>query len=645
MKEKEEEDNNIIINIELKDKKEDENETKINIFFCSKEKTEFFSNLNFLLSKSSKKFSIKGEFDTKSIINEVCYYLGIETKNHEEIDDKEIKNIIIFNIPLNDISNLLKKFIEKIDSNLNNDEYPFFIFLKDEKNYFDIKKLITDLNNYQQDLIDSSKIDSRNIFIDTEETVINTIKKIYNYYNGDYLINIEDNDENDLKGKYNITKTINILVIGKRGCGKSTLINRILGEKKAFAHINAKTPKTREYYHKYYPIKFIDSAGFEVDGLNDKKTNEIKDIDKFLEENNLALKNINKKVHFIFYVFRANDKLDSSVIQILQRFQSYNIEIFFIITYSKNKEEKLYKNNFKQQIKENKIFPKEKINNIINNTFCIDSFDIKYSKTISDIFLIISGKLKEYEESNNIIIEGIENYKKLIKTKEMGYMIQNDDDESSLMRLSYDSTCSLSTPLSSRKTNLTIIEDTKDAKIFKKTNDPKETLQLVKNSIINNIFLTDFETERENKKNLAKEVIKDFIWPGFFWSSLMIPILNEYLAKKSKLKMLKRISEVYDIEIPKDFDKNFFNLKKEGDNIFKKIVKTVGTWLAGAWNYTDVKIIGDKIIEEFDFEYAKKNILDIYYDMADKYNHSFQMISNFYTCFNNDYWYDVRLKN
>ena len=573
MKEKEEKDNNIIINIKLKDKKEDENETKINIFFCSKEKTEFFSNLNFLLSKSSKKFSIKGEFDTKSIINEVCYYLGIETKNHEEIDDKEIKNIIIFNIPLNDISNLLKKFIEKIDSNLSNDEYPFFIFLKDEKNYFDIKKLITDLNNYQQDLIDSSKIDSRNIFIDTEETVINTIKKIYNYYNGDYLINIEDNDENDLKGKYNITKTINILVIGKRGCGKSTLINRILGEKKAFAHINAKTPKTREYYHKYYPIKFIDSAGFEVDGLNDKKTNEIKDIDKFLEENNLALKNINKKVHFIFYVFRANDKFDSSVIQILQRFQSYNIEIFFIITYSKNKEEKLYKNNFKQQIKENKIFPKEKINNIINNTFCIDSFDIKYSKTISDIFFKISGKLKEYEELNNIIIEGIENYKNLIKTKEMGYMIQKDDDESSLMRLSYNSTSSLSAPLSSRTTNLTIIEDTKDAKIFKKTNDPKETLRLVKNLIINNIFLTDFETERENKKNLAKEVIKDFTWPGFFWSSLMIPILNEYLAKKSKLKMLKRISEVYDIEIPKDFDKNFFNLKKEGDNIFKNLLK------------------------------------------------------------------------
>ena len=629
---------NNIINISLN---EDENKAGINIFFCSKEKTQFFSDLKLLLSQSEKKFTIKGEFGIDSIADEVCYYLGIATKNHEEIDNKEIKNIIIFHHDLDDISNILKIFIEKIDSNLSNDEYPFFVFLKKEKNSFDFKKLILDLNDYQKEMIDSSKLDSRNIYIETEETIITTINKIYNYYNGDYFINFEDNDEDNFKRRYNITKTINILCIGKRGSGKSTLINRILGEKKAFAHINAKTPKTREYYHKYYPIKFIDSAGFEVDGLNEKKTNEIKDINKFLEDNNLDLKNINKKVHFIFYVFRANDKLDSSVIQILQRFESYNIETFFIITYSKNKEEKLYKNNFKEQIKQNKIFPKEKVNDVINNTFCIDSFDIKYSKTISDIFLLISSKLKEYEESNNIIIEGIENYKNLIKTEEKGYIIE-DDEESSLSQFRNDN--SLSTPLSSRTERLSIIEDMRNSRIFKKTNDPKEALEMIKKLIRYNIFMTDFETERENKKNLANQVIKNFVWPGFFWSSLMIPILNEYLAKKSKLKMLRRISEIYEIEIPDDYDKNFFNLKKEGDNAFKKIVKTIGTWLAGAWNMTDIKTIGNQIIEEFDFEYAKKNILYLYYDMAAKYNNSFQMIKDFYKCFNNDYWYDIRVE-
>ena len=167
---------------------------------------------------------------------------------------------------------------------------------------------------------------------------------------------------------------------------------------------------------------------------------------------------------------------------------------------------------------------------------------------------------------------------------------------------------------------------------------------MIKKLIKYNIFMTDFETERENKKNLANQVIKNFVWPGFFWSSLMIPILNEYLAKKSKLKMLRRISEIYEIEIPDDYDKNFFNLKKEGDNAFKKIVKTIGTWLAGTWNMTDIKTIGNQIIEEFDFEYAKKNILNLYYDMAAKYNNSFQMIKDFYKCFNNDYWYDIRVE-
>jgi len=74
---------------------------------------------------------------------------------------------------------------------------------------------------------------------------------------------------------------MNILVIGKRGCGKSTLINRILGEKKAYAHINAKTPETREYYHKYYPIKLIDSAGFEVGGLDEKKLMKLRILKSF----------------------------------------------------------------------------------------------------------------------------------------------------------------------------------------------------------------------------------------------------------------------------------------------------------------------------------------------------------------------------
>ena len=219
--------------IPLNKKKKIGNESPINIFFASEEKTDYFSNLKSLLLDSTKNFAFKGEYDLDSIVNKVCYYLGIERENYEEIDEKEIKNIIIFNIPSNKVINILEAFIKKIDGNIGNDEYPFFIFLKNKncENNFDIKKLILNLNKFQEEIVDSSKLDSRNIYINTEETILDTIEKIYNYYNGDYIINFGD-DEDEKEEKYNIGKTINILVIGKRGCGKSTLINRILGEKK-----------------------------------------------------------------------------------------------------------------------------------------------------------------------------------------------------------------------------------------------------------------------------------------------------------------------------------------------------------------------------------------------------------------------------
>ena len=281
------------------------------------------------------------------------------------------------------------------------------------------------------------------------------------------------------------------------------------------------------------------------------------------------------------------------MIQILKEFQTYNIETIFIITYSKQGEEKMYKNNFKDQIKKNNIFPKEKINSIINNTFCLDSFNIKYSKTISDIFLYISGILKEYEESNNIIIDAIENCKMLIKNKEDDNRFYSENDLNNILDICNDIPAS-PTPMSSASFvesslsssrisfGLNIAKDTDEGKIFKKTmNDPKETIKTIKSLIQSNIFLTDFKSERLSKKNLAKQVVEDFMWPGFWWSSIMIPVLNQYLAKKSKLKMLRRISKIYDIEVPKDYDENFFNSIREEDSKFKKFMKTIGTWVAG----------------------------------------------------------------
>ena len=153
------------------EKNNDENiEKNVNIFFCSENKIQLFSELEKYLNNSTKKFIIKGNYNKSSIITEISYYLGIGKKNNEEIDEKEINNIIIFNVSFIDAENLLNSFIKEFKGMIQNDQYPFFVFLTDGNNSnFDIKKIISDLNTFQLDIINDAKLDSRNIYFDTKK--------------------------------------------------------------------------------------------------------------------------------------------------------------------------------------------------------------------------------------------------------------------------------------------------------------------------------------------------------------------------------------------------------------------------------------------------------------------------------------------
>ena len=65
----------------------------------------------------------------------------------------------------------------------------------------------------------------------------------------------------------------NVLVIGNSGVGKSTLINAVLGEKKAKANWGGRgtTDKLEVYESEAIPFRLIDTVGFEPSFLRAHK--------------------------------------------------------------------------------------------------------------------------------------------------------------------------------------------------------------------------------------------------------------------------------------------------------------------------------------------------------------------------------------
>ena len=623
-----------------------EKNKKINIFFCLNEEQNFITELKEIIKSEETKINYKGLFNKSEILDEISYYLGIEDEKRGEIDRREIENIIILYDTYNNITQLLFDFINKFEKSIAlNDDHPFFIILPYEKEEIKISKskLIKDINEFQKNKNNKRKLDSRNIFFEEKNTILERIKKIYNYFN--------EKDEEAIyfvNTYYDMSNTINILTIGKRGSGKSTLINKILGEKKAYAHKNAKTLKTKEYYHKYYPLKFVDSAGFEIG----EKT-QIENVSEFLEKNNLNYINIYKKIHFIFYLFKNDDKFENIEFKIIKQLSTYNIDILFIVTYMKEDDKQPFIYNLKEALKKNS-FTKEEINKIMSNIFCLDLLDKNNSSIISDILSSLNKKLKKYKESSELIQEYIDYFYNIGNNNKDDLMTMPDEEIKDVINNS--------------------IMGTEEQGILTNKTPPSldELIKLIKRTIKDNIFYIDLKNDRNKKKKLAQKILHSFEMPSFWWGAIPIPLLDKYLAKKSREKMIFKITKIYDIVVEKRKEEKTIKEYKPKENhlgrfivnslsdiitvggimnalsiglesIFLPLGITIGVatfYVRGKISQIEAEKIGEKIIDEFDKEYAKINILDKYYDIAEKLNNNFKLIENFPYIFK-DNWYDI----
>lgn len=177
--------------------------------------------------------------------------------------------------------------------------------------------------------------------------------------------------------EYSELKKLNVMILGKTGVGKSTLINNMFNEKLADVGVGRPiTQKIREKTKDDYPLAIYDTPGLELSGENSVKElldDVVEVVDKCVRSGD-----INKAIHCIWYcISTPSHRIEQGEIDFLKDFlkktSNYSLPVIVVLTqsYSKSDATTLKKEIEKENLPIASIVP------ILAENFQLDEFTVK----------------------------------------------------------------------------------------------------------------------------------------------------------------------------------------------------------------------------------------------------------------------------
>ena len=151
----------------------------------------------------------------------------------------------------------------------------------------------------------------------------------------------------EIKENYSSLTTLNVVVIGKTGVGKSTLINRVFGENVAEVGLGRPvTQSIRKLEKEGTPLAIYDTPGLELQGDHSAE-NLLEQVTNLINEG-IQSEDVNQAIHCIWYCINtASSRVEPTEMNFLRKLgentKRCNVPVILVLTqaFSKKKTEKM----------------------------------------------------------------------------------------------------------------------------------------------------------------------------------------------------------------------------------------------------------------------------------------------------------------